>query len=102
VPLVRDPDTGQLVKLCPHCRQVSRTLATQCPQCGRFYDGEDRSVIDELPLIDPEMLPWGGTSFTAEALAALANMVIVVVLLPLVLLRHGLRRVVRALRSRAH
>ena len=97
MPLVRDPDTGDLVKLCPHCQQVSRTLATRCPQCGDFYDQEDRSVIDELPLIDPGTLPWW-PSLTGLALAALANMVIVVVLGPLVLLRHGLRKVVRALR----
>jgi hypothetical protein len=100
VPLVRDPNSGELVKLCPHCHQVSRTLATQCPQCGRFYDQEDRSVIDELPFIDPDMLPGVRYSLIAEALAGLANIAIVVVLGPLVLLRHGLRRVVRALRAR--
>ena len=97
MPLVRDPDTGDLVKLCPYCRQVSRTLATQCPQCGRFYDGEEPSVVDELPLIDPDMLPRG-PSLTGYVLAGLANMVIVVVLGPFVLLRHVLRKVVRARR----
>ena len=98
MPLVRDPDTGDLVKLCPHCHQVSRTLATQCPQCGRFYDQEDRSVVDELPLVDPDMFPRG-PSLTGYALAGLANMVIVVVVGPFVLLRHGLRLVVRKVRA---
>jgi len=101
VSLVRDPDTGDLVRVCPHCGGASRTLATRCPLCGRLFDEEDSSFIDELPFVEFDwwMGSAGGSLFGLLA-SALCNIVIFVVIGPLVLLRRGVRRALRARRAR--
>jgi hypothetical protein len=100
VALVRDPTTGELVHVCPHCGGASRTLATRCPLCGRLFDEEDSSFIDELPFVEFDSL-WSnssaGTMF-GLAVAGVCNAVILVVLGPVVLLRRGVRRALRARR----
>jgi hypothetical protein len=102
VALRRDPSTGALVRVCPHCHGASRTLATRCPLCGRLFDEEDSSFIDELPFVEFDSLlgnSSAGAMFGLVA-AALCNAVILVVLGPFVLLRRGVRRALRARRGR--
>jgi hypothetical protein len=101
VALRRDPSTGALVRVCPHCDGASRTLATRCPLCGRLFDEQDSSFIDELPFVEFDTL-WSNSSAGAMfglVAAALCNALILVVLGPFVLARRGVRRALRARRG---
>ena len=97
--LVRDPETGALVRVCPHCGAGNPALGTLCLACGQRIDavGEagEASFVDELPLIDPDGLPGGAAGLAGVVLAGIANAVIVVVATPAVLLRRAVRAAMR-------
>ena len=91
--LVRDPDTGLFLKVCPHCGEASPSLGSRCPSCDQLYE-PGRGVVDDLPLIDLD--DWSGAGGPGAGLivvvVGLINGAIVLLLGPPLALYRLLRR----------
>jgi hypothetical protein len=95
----RDPRTGALLKVCPHCGTASQTLGSRCPACDRPYftgdESGEESWIDAAPFIDAEDVFPGGGWLAGWMLVGIVNVVIAVVWTPFFLLRRGVRLLFR-------
>lgn len=91
--LRRDPSSGELLRECPKCGDLRRTLGSRCPSCDRLYTDE-RGLIDLFPIIDVSAV--GLRAGPLVLLIPLVNAVIIVVTAPFVLAWAG----IRALRRR--
>jgi|GEM_PF-4074501 len=69
---------------------VVRTLGSRCSSCGRDLSDEPSPFIDDLPLVEWDAL-WGVPIVARAVLFTIANVVVIVLFSPVLIVRNGVR-----------